>query len=184
MTRYVVIGFSGGRHWICFYSCATKKLLPCFYRLCFGDFCRAITNFLAHIWFLLEKRWSLGFGITQKIFLHWSKDLIFLRKTALPLLSKAHFATLNRCFKTVTWCTVPDTFPDAKKDFLQCIALTPHRYAKNCWSKEISEPMQVNNLLFPIWFHIYWHNCKGSARIRKGSQTTEIPEASMPVNQK
>lgn len=35
---------------------------------------------------------------------------------------------------------VPNTFP-ADKDFLQSIALIPHKYSKNCWIKEISKPV-------------------------------------------
>lgn len=65
-------------------------------------------------------------------------DLTFFRKRALPPSSKAHFATLNRGFKTVTWYLVPaDTFPDSKNYILQTIALTSHRYSKNHWIKEI-----------------------------------------------
>lgn len=64
-------------------------------------------------------------------------DLTFFRKRGLPPLSKAHFVTLNRCFKTVTWYSVPDTFPDSKNYILQTIALTSHRYSKNRWIKEI-----------------------------------------------
>lgn len=149
MTTYLVIGFSGGRHWMRFYSCATKMLFLCFYRLCFRDFCRALTNLLAHICFYWKRR-ALGFGIILKIFfLYWSRELTFFRKTVPHPLSEAHLATLNRRFKIVTWYTIPDTFPDGKKDFLQpTIALIPHRYSKNCWIKMISKPMQANNLLF------------------------------------